>query len=341
MSRISPIALAHYNLTEGICEAERVFPSDIPISQTPFMLAALHRRETVQANVPKNSLLFRQSAGLSAGHNRVDAISKDLLAAATNPTNLVLAFSAPVLIARARPWLSAAEASLATLPGQVSLARAGSGLASGLLAACAGAPEGEDYVTADASFAPPAEDLTCENLYDKINEIQVEGQWAALIQSIEFPELDVTHDGNEGIAVIADSKGELISTMTPSDPVAWVKNEDKLFILTANKIPDGFNPATLLVYPLTEDNSLASNQPLATRQFNGKALLLAQSFGPSNMALVKIEGSEWLGITLGAAGANKSLLIDPAGPFNPTYDPQIVPDYCATSDYTEADAAVE
>lgn len=337
MSRISPIALSHYNLTDNICEAERITQPSISTRESLFMLASLSQARTVSLT-PKNALLDRQRSALSANHHRVDALNQNLIAAATNPMNLLLAFSAPALIARSRPWFNAAELSLSSIPAQMSVARAGAALSGGLLAACAGAAEGEDYVTADASLPPPSQDLTCENVYDRINETQLDAEWAAVIESIEFPELDVTHDGNNGIAVIANSKGDLVSRLNPSDPVAWVQVGDKLFILTANKIPDGFNPATLWVYPLNEDNTLASDQPLPTRQFNGNAILLAQSFGPSNMALVKIEGSEWLGLTLGAASGNKSLLIDPAGPFNPTYDPQIVPDYCATQDYTEADA---
>lgn len=334
MSKISPIALSHYNFDQQICDAEEVKSAPLGTPQTFKTALAPRRSEAI-------SLLARHAQPtLSPSQIRLGALSQNLSAEARNPLNVALALAAPALLLRAQKWGSIAEASLLSLPARSVMKQTGSVLASGLMAACASAPEGEDYIEADASLPPSSEDLDCNNLYDKINEATSAAELANLVQTLEFPELDVTHNGNNGIAVIADSEGTLVSHFTPNSPVAWVREGDKLFVLTANQSGAAFNPATLFVYALNNDGNLALPGPLSTSQYNGKALLLGQAFNPTNMSLVKLEDGEWLGIALGAISNNRTLLIDPAGPFNP-YNPQIVTDYCATKDYAPNSSEVD
>lgn len=337
MSKVNPSAVAHYNYSQGICEAE---PVAAPVSPKVVMMAAAAaslRSAPALASAP--SLLLRNpGASLGAGQIRVDALNQKVVSQLENPVNIAFAFAAPALAGKAREWSTVAEVSLASMPGRAAVVRGGAALMSLSAAACSGAPEGGDYVTADAGSLPSDEDVTCDNLYDTINRASSDPALSTLVQNISYPALDVTHDGNNGIPVIADSKGELISSITPNNPVAWVKKGDKLFVITANKNGDAYAPATLFVFKLNADNTLASSEPLPTSQFNQKAILLAGSFAPTNMSAVELEGVEWLGITLGAAGENKTLLVDPAGPFNPAYDPEVQPDYCAIKDYADAGA---
>lgn len=350
MSGINPVVLSHYDFSRRTCESEVVhsLANNLAPSKV-FMLGTVASLPANSVSTLSNSLLTRNNASyLSAGQIRLDQAGKTISNEVTNPANLALAFVAPGLLARTRQLGTVAELSMASASGRA-VVRGGATLMSAAgLAACEAAPEGGDYTSADASTLPPDHDVNCENVYDTINNASMDNTLSALVQSIPFPTLDVTHNGNNGAIIIADSAGNLISSMTPSHPIAWVKKGNKLFVLTANKNGNTYAPATLFVYPLNANNTLASLDPLPTAHANHKAILFAGSFNPTNMSLIEYENTEWLGISLGQLLENiegeevviqerKTSLVDPSGPFNPAYNPKITPDFCALYDSLATD----
>lgn len=343
MSDINPIAVAHYDLVNGVCE----YPvaGETQTHQPEFHPSFLASIPVLPKAIPGtnlgNSLLTRSSrAPLPEQFARIDALNAAISHEITQPSTIALAMVAPLALGKVRQLGTLAqvemEAGLSTVFARPSLVRGGAALMSVGVAACSAAPEGGDYTSADASTPPPNTDVTCDNMYDRINGATSDPSLAALVQSIQFPTLDVTWDGNGGAAFEANSDGDVIATITPNTPVAWVKKGDKLFVLTANKDGNTYAPATLFVYALNSNNTLASSEPLPTIQMNKKALLL-DNFAPTNMAEISLDSAEWLGITFGAPGGNKTFLLDPSGPFNPAYNPDVKPDYCALKDYPGTD----
>ncbi len=343
-SPISPIMAAYYNIIAfGIRQAEiaKIIPQDSGSPIHSFRMDLTPASPAISGShlLARRMVVGSFGSSLTTGQIKFNAVTSEILAQAAKPSNIALALAAPTVLVKARQWGMVAEASLASGAGVYVTKPAAVASFALALAACGGTPEGGDYTSADAGTLPPDRDVTCDNVYATINGATSDPTLASLVQSIQFPTLDVTHNGNNGIKVTANSKGDLIASFTPSNPVAWVKKDDKLFVLTANKNGDTYAPATLFVYKLNSNNTLASNEPLPTNQFNRKAIMLDGYFGPTNMSLADIKDKgKWLGITLGASSGNKVILVDPSGPFSPVYDPAIQPDYCALKDYPAGDA---
>ncbi|GEM_PF-6897748 len=333
MAGINP----NYDLTRKLCVAQE------PICKVPeaaakrevFFLGAL---ATLPRSNATTSILTRSSkAGiLNPTQNHIAAVMDHLVSQTGSSANLALAVAGPALLTKLQTVGTLSKLGLASGIVEQTVWGRGTVLLSTLITACSSVSQ-EDFTlpgTADASGLPPIYDQSCESLYDRINSANSDSSLANLVAGIQFPVLDVTYNGNP---FLADSTGNLITSITPSTPVAWVKKSDKLFILTANKNGDVFAPATLFVYKLKADNTLDGNNPLPTQDLNGEAILFSE-FNPTNMSLLeKDDGSEWLGISFGATSGNKITLLDPAGPFNPVYSPAMQPDYCSIKDAPTAD----
>ncbi len=336
------IARAYYDYNQGVCaiepaknplkflaEASRLLPLVPPAAATSY---------TPQALTP--NILTRRDAIpnlVSANHIALDQFGKNLSAEITNPRNIALAFFAPALIGKVRQLGTVAEFSLAAgLPGRAALVRGGAGLMSLGVAAC-GAPDGQDYTSADAGSPPPNTDVDCNNLYDTINSLPSDQTFQALVSSLNLTSMnmDVKLYDNK---VLVDAKGNLIGSVKPSEVVAWQKKGNTLFILTRTKADtnqDG--PTALFAYRLNADNTLASNDPIPTAFPGGKAVILPPT-DPINMSGIEYNGGDWLGITFGADSSNMVYLIDPAVPANVNanqpFNPRIKPDACAIKDDT-------
>jgi hypothetical protein len=159
----------------------------------------------------------------------------------------------------------------------------------------------------DASPPPPTTDPSCDGRRTEIQNATSDPSLKSLVDGITLPTLDVTY---QGTPFVQDSNGATISTIKCSDPKAWAKVGDRLFVLTANKIDSGYAPATLLVYKVNADNSLT---PVTTDDIanNGasNAIVFYGQFNPVGMT--SKEGNTELDILFGAPTGGQIATVDP------------------------------
>jgi len=171
----------------------------------------------------------------------------------------------------------------------------------------------------DGSNPPPDNDPACDGAISQLQGANSDPSLKSLVDGITLPTLDVTYDG---IPFAQDSKGNTISEIKCSNPIAWQKVGDRLFVVTQNPTDSGgFAPATVLVYKVNG----SSVEPIKTNDIankgNSNAIVFHGLFKPTKMGSMS-DGS--VGILFDIPIVNK------LATFSPTSLDVLEADWCST-----------
>src|SRR4029453_16299071 len=188
----------------------------------------------------------------------------------------------------------------------------------------------------DASAPPPEEDLAFAGRPTPLQDsdplraartpgadggASVASELQRQYPGLALPTLNVTFDGHE---IWQDSAGNLIREIHTSDPVSFVRVDNRLYVLTANSLGSAYAPSTLLVY----DVSSMPPRPVATDD-----IATDSRGGPSNaivlghynpVAMATSVGNTEISVLFGNPTAGVVSTIDP-------FSNQIIEsDWCST-----------
>src|SRR4029453_643781 len=176
----------------------------------------------------------------------------------------------------------------------------------------------------DASAPPPEEDLACSGRRSYIQDndplraartpgadggaSSVASELQRQYPGLALPTLNVTFDGHQ---IWQDSAGNPVSEIHTSDPVSFVRGDNRLYVLTANSLGSAYAPSTLLVY----DVSSMPPRPVATDD-----IATDSRGGPSNaivlghynpVAMATSVGNTEISVLFGNPSAGVVSTIDP------------------------------
>src|SRR4029453_2705939 len=161
----------------------------------------------------------------------------------------------------------------------------------------------------DGSPPPADNDPVCDGAISQLASSSSDPSLKSLVDGITLPTLDVTYSGTP---FAQDSKGNIISEIKCSNPIAWNKVGDRLFVVTQNPTDNGsFAPATVFVYKVNS----SSVTPVQTNDIaNGgmsNAIVFHGDFKPTKMGSMS-DGS--LGILFGLPTAKNLSTLSPPPP---------------------------